>query len=67
MCLKKYYYVSEKPGAAPPPAEAPAAAPTKKLENLFFIEEPKAAHVTESKTQTWSESCTVFIVPVLTV
>lgn len=42
--------ISEKPGAVPPPAEAPAAAPTKKLQNLFFIEEPKAAHVTESKT-----------------
>lgn len=41
---------AEKPGAAPAPAEAPAAAPTKKLENLFFIEEPKTAHVTESET-----------------
>ncbi len=42
--------VAEKPGAAPAPAEAPAAAPTKKLDNLFFIEEPKTAQVTESET-----------------
>lgn len=42
--------VVEKPGARPPTAEAPAAAPTKKLDNLFFIEEPKSAHVTESET-----------------
>lgn len=41
--------VAEKPGAAPAPSEAPAAAPTKKLDNLFFIEEPKPAHLTESK------------------
>uniref|UniRef100_A0A3P9Q083 Ig-like domain-containing protein n=1 Tax=Poecilia reticulata TaxID=8081 RepID=A0A3P9Q083_POERE len=26
------------------------SAPTKKLDNLFFIEEPKSVHVTESKT-----------------
>uniref|UniRef100_A0A3Q2Q1F8 Ig-like domain-containing protein n=1 Tax=Fundulus heteroclitus TaxID=8078 RepID=A0A3Q2Q1F8_FUNHE len=37
-----------KPGAAKP--EAPASAPTPKLDNLFFIEEPKSTHVTESKT-----------------
>ena len=42
--------VAEKPGAAPAPAEAPAAAPAKKLDNLFFIEEPKTAHVTESES-----------------
>lgn len=42
--------VAEKPGAAPAPAAAPAAAPTKKLDNLFFIEEPKTAHVTESES-----------------
>lgn len=42
--------VAEKPGAAPAPTEVPAAAPTKKLENLFFIEEPKTTHVTESET-----------------
>lgn len=41
--------VAEKPGAAPSPSEAPAAAPTKKLDKLFFIEEPKPAHLTESK------------------
>lgn len=47
-CL--FYRVAEKAGAAPSPAEAPATAPTKKLDNLFFIEEPKPAHVTESET-----------------
>uniref|UniRef100_A0A3B4TD88 Immunoglobulin like and fibronectin type III domain containing 1, tandem duplicate 2 n=1 Tax=Seriola dumerili TaxID=41447 RepID=A0A3B4TD88_SERDU len=45
--------VAEKPGAATPPAEAPAAAPTKKLDNLFFIEEPKTAHITEKGTATF--------------
>uniref|UniRef100_A0A3Q1F561 Ig-like domain-containing protein n=1 Tax=Acanthochromis polyacanthus TaxID=80966 RepID=A0A3Q1F561_9TELE len=41
--------VAEKPGA-PPPAEATTAAPTKKLDNLFFIEEPKTTNVTESES-----------------
>lgn len=45
--------VAEKPGAAPPLAEAPAAAQAKKLDNLFFVEEPKPAHVTESETHEW--------------
>ncbi|CAB1414345.1 unnamed protein product [Pleuronectes platessa] len=45
--------VKEKPGAAPPLAEAPAAAPPKKLDNLFFIEQPKTAHVTEKGTATF--------------
>lgn len=40
---------AEKPGAAPAPAETPAAAPAKKQDNLFFIEEPKPARVTESE------------------
>ena len=35
-----------KPEAAP---AAPAAAPTKRLDNLFFIEEPRTAHITESE------------------
>uniref|UniRef100_A0A0S7EPU5 non-specific serine/threonine protein kinase n=2 Tax=Poeciliopsis prolifica TaxID=188132 RepID=A0A0S7EPU5_9TELE len=43
--------VKEKPGAAKP--ETPAAAPTKKLDNLFFIEEPKSIHVTEKGTATF--------------
>lgn len=52
MCnVAPYCCIAEKPGAPPPPAEAPAAAPTKKLDNLFFIEEPKPAHVTESETR----------------
>lgn len=42
--------VTEKPGAAPAPAEVPAASPAKKLDNLFFIEEPKPAHATESES-----------------
>lgn len=42
--------VPERPGAAPPTAEAPAAPPTKKLDHLFFIEEPRPAHVTESES-----------------
>lgn len=42
--------MSEKPGAAPAPAEVPAASPAKKLDNLFFIEEPKPAHATESES-----------------
>nr|XP_019960350.1 PREDICTED: titin-like [Paralichthys olivaceus] len=45
--------VKEKPGAAPPRAEAPAVAPPKKLDNLFFIEQPKTAHVTEKGTATF--------------
>lgn len=42
---------SEKAGAKPAVTEAaPAAsAPAKRLDNLFFIEEPKNANVTESK------------------
>lgn len=38
------------PGEAAAPAAAPAAgAPVKRLDNLFFIEEPKNVSVTESK------------------
>uniref|UniRef100_A0A3P9M5L7 Ig-like domain-containing protein n=1 Tax=Oryzias latipes TaxID=8090 RepID=A0A3P9M5L7_ORYLA len=44
---------AEKPGAASASVEAPAATPIKKLENLFFIEEPKAAHVTEKGAATF--------------
>ncbi|XP_034061419.1 titin-like, partial [Gymnodraco acuticeps] len=43
--------VKEKPGV-PAPAEAPAAA-AQKLDNLFFIEEPKTIHVTEKGTATF--------------
>lgn len=43
-------HLAEKPGAAPAPAEAPAATPTKKQDNLFFIEEPKPVRVTESES-----------------
>lgn len=45
-----FHHVAEKPGAAPAPAEVPAASPAKKLDNLFFIEEPKPAHATESES-----------------
>uniref|UniRef100_A0A3Q3JJL5 Ig-like domain-containing protein n=1 Tax=Monopterus albus TaxID=43700 RepID=A0A3Q3JJL5_MONAL len=45
--------VAEKPGAAPAPTEAPAAVLAKKLDNLFFIEEPRTAHVTEKGTATF--------------
>lgn len=41
---------AEKPGAAPAPAEAPAATLAKKQDNLFFIEEPKPVRVTESES-----------------
>lgn len=41
---------AEKPGAAAAPAEAPAATPAKKQDNLFFIEEPKPVRVTESES-----------------
>ncbi|KAA8595402.1 hypothetical protein FQN60_012537, partial [Etheostoma spectabile] len=34
-------------------AETPADAPAKKLENLFFIEEPRTTHVTEKGTATF--------------
>lgn len=38
------------PGEAAAPAAAPAVgAPVKRLDNLFFIEEPKNVSVTESK------------------
>lgn len=42
--------VSEKPGA-PAPAQAAPSPPeaVKKLDNLFFIEEPKSVHIVESK------------------
>jgi len=46
---------SEKPGAPAPaePAQAKAAPSppqaVKKLDNLFFIEEPKSVHIIESK------------------
>uniref|UniRef100_A0A669EF53 Ig-like domain-containing protein n=1 Tax=Oreochromis niloticus TaxID=8128 RepID=A0A669EF53_ORENI len=46
-------HLAEKPGAALSPAEAPAASPSKKMDNLFFIEEPKTAHVTEKGTATF--------------
>lgn len=45
LCL-----MAEKSKAAPEPAaEEPTAAPVMKLDNLFFIEEPKPCHVAESK------------------
>uniref|UniRef100_A0A8C1ZAU6 Ig-like domain-containing protein n=1 Tax=Cyprinus carpio TaxID=7962 RepID=A0A8C1ZAU6_CYPCA len=44
-------FVDDKAGAAPATAPAaPKAPPTvKKLDNLFFIEEPKSIHIVESK------------------
>lgn len=48
--IVKYFvcWFAEKAGVAPPPTETPAA-PTKKLEDLFFMEEPKTSQVTESE------------------
>lgn len=52
--------MTEKPGAAPTPAEAPAAAaPARRQDNLFFIEEPKAVRVTESEFQLISSTADI--------
>ncbi|KAF7709182.1 hypothetical protein HF521_016032 [Silurus meridionalis] len=47
--------IKEKPKApaAPSPAAPAAREPAKKLDNLFFIEEPKGVHITEKGTATF--------------
>lgn len=48
--LLELCFIAEKSKATPKPAEEEStAAPVKKLDNLFFIEEPKPCHVAESK------------------
>lgn len=58
MLLHCRYY-SDKAGAAPATAPAAPTAPqtVKKLDNLFFIEEPKSVHVVESKLMLSAERC----------
>lgn len=53
-----WFISSEKSGAAPVPAAPTQPQAAKKLDNLFFIEEPKSIHTVESKLQFSIKQCT---------
>jgi len=50
-------YYSDKTALATAPAAPTAPQTVKKLDNLFFIEEPKGVHVIESKFMLFVEQC----------